>query len=42
MFFIPSCNKPEEKTGAMDVHGKAAGLVDEEHPVLGRNLELVR
>ena len=41
-FFIPSGNKLEEQVCALDVHGEVADLVDDEHPVLGENLELVR
>ena len=41
-FFIPSGNKLEEQVCALDVHGEVADLVDDKHPVLGENLELVR
>ncbi len=41
-FFIPSGNKLEEQVCALDVHGEVADLVDDKHPVLGQNLELVR
>lgn len=41
-FFIPSGNQLEEQVCALDVHGEVADLVDDEHPVLGENLELVR
>ena len=35
-------NQLEEQVCALDVHGEAADLVDDKHPVLGENLELVR
>ena len=41
-FFIPSGNKLEEQVCTLDVHGEVADLVDDEHPVLGQNLELIR
>ena len=31
--FIPSGNKLEEKISALDIHGKAADLVNDKHPV---------
>ena len=41
-FFIPSGNQLEEQVCALDVHGEVADLVDDKHPVLGQNLELIR
>ena len=35
-------NQLEEQVCALDVHGEVADLVDDKHPVLGENLELVR
>ena len=41
-FLIPSGNELEEQVCPLDVHGEVADLVDDEHPVLGENLELIR
>ncbi len=41
-FLIPSGNELEEQVCTLDVHRKIADLVDDEHPVLGQNLELIR
>ena len=41
-FLIPSGNELEEQVCTLDVHGEIADLVNDEHPVLGQNLELVR
>ena len=41
-FFIPSGNQLEEQVCALDVHGEVADLIDDEHPVLRQNLELIR
>ena len=35
-------NQLEEQVCALDVHGEVADLVDDKHPILGENLELVR
>ena len=41
-FLIPSGNELEEQVCALDVHGEVADFVNDEHPVLGQNLELIR
>ena len=41
-FLIPSGNELEEQVCTLDVHGEVADFVDDEHPVLGQNLELIR
>ena len=41
-FLIPSGNELEEQVYTLDIHGEVAGFVDDEHPVLGQNLELIR
>lgn len=39
--FIASGNELEEKVGSLDIHRKVADLVNDEHPVLGQDFELV-
>ena len=39
---IAPSNQLEEEVGALNVHGKIADLIDNEHLVLGKNFELVR
>ena len=41
-FFIPSGNQLEEQVCTLDIHREIADFVDDEHPVLGQNLELIR
>ena len=41
-FLIPSGNELEEQVCTLDVHREIADLVNDEHPVLGQNLELIR
>ena len=41
-FFIPPGNELEKQVCALDVHREIADLVNDEHPVLGQNFELVR
>ena len=41
-FLIPSGNELEEEVCALDIHREIAGFVDDEHPVLGQNLELIQ
>jgi hypothetical protein len=41
-FLIPSGNELEEQVCALDIHRKIADFVNDEHPVLGQNLELIR
>ena len=41
-FLIPSGNELEEQVCTLDVHGEVADFVNDEHPVLGQNLELIR
>ena len=41
-FLIPSGDQLEEQVCALDIHREIAGFVDDEHPVLGENLELIR
>ena len=41
-FLIPSGNELEEQVCTLDIHREIADFVDDEHPVLGQNLELVR
>ena len=36
--FIASGNELKEKIGSLDIHGKVADLINDEHPVLGENL----
>ena len=40
-FLIPPGNQLEEQVCPLNIHGKVANLVDYEHPVLGKDLELV-
>ena len=41
-FLVPPGNELKEQACTLDVHGEVADFVDDEHPVLGQNLELVR
>ena len=41
-FLIPSGNELEEQVCTLDIHREIADFVDDEHPVLGQNLELIR
>ncbi len=41
-FLIPPGNQLEEQVCALDIYREAAELVDDKHPVLGENFELVR
>ncbi len=41
-FLIPSGDELEEQIGTLDIHRKIANLINDEHPVLGQDLELVR
>ena len=41
-FLIPPGNELKEQVCAMNIHGKITDLVDDKHPVLGQNFELVR
>ena len=41
-FLIPSGNELEKEICALDIHREIADFVDDEHPVLGQDLELVR
>ena len=41
-FLIPSGNELEEQVCTLYIHREIADFVDDEHPVLGQNLELVR
>ena len=40
-FLIPSGNELKEQICALDVHGEVADFVNDEHPVLGQDSELV-
>ena len=40
-FLIPSGNELKEEVCALNIQGKAADLVNDEHSVLGQNFELV-
>ena len=39
--FIASGNELKEKIGSLNIHGKVADLVNDEHPVLGKDFEFV-
>ena len=39
---IPPGNELEEQVGSLDVHGKMADFVDDEHLAFGQDFELVR
>ena len=41
-FLIPPGNELEEQVCALGIHREIANFVDDEHPVLGQNLELIR
>ena len=41
-FLIPSGNELEEQVCTLYIHREIADFIDDEHPVLGQNLELVR
>ena len=41
-FLIPPGNQLEKEICALNIHGKIADLVNDEHFVLGKDLELVR
>ena len=41
-FLIPSGNELEKEICALDIHREIADFVNDEHPVLGQNFELVR
>ena len=41
-FLIPFGNELEKQVCALDIHREIADFVDDEHPVLGQNLELIR
>ena len=41
-FLIPFGNELTEQVCALDIHRKIADFVNDEHPVLGQNLELIR
>ena len=41
-FLIPSGNELEKEICALDIHRERADFVNDEHPVLGQNFELVR
>ena len=38
---IPPGNELKEKIGSLNIHGKVADLVNDEHPVLGKDFEFV-
>ena len=40
-FLISSGNQLEEQVCALNIHGKIANLVNDEHPVLGQDLSLL-
>ena len=40
-FFIASGNELKEEIGSLNIHGKGADLINDEHPVLGKDFELV-
>ena len=40
--FIASGNELKEKVGPLDIHGKVTDLVNDEHLVFGKDLQLVR
>ena len=41
-FLIAPGDELEEQVRALDIHGKIADFVDDEHSVLGQHLELIR
>lgn len=41
-FLIPSGNELEKEICALDIHREIADFVNDEHPILGQNFELVR
>ena len=40
-FLIPPRNELKEKIGSLNIYGEVADLVNDEHPVLGKDFELV-
>ena len=40
-FLIPSGNELEEQVCSLNIHREIADFVNDEHPVLGQNLELI-
>ena len=41
-FLVPSGNELKEQISTLDVHGEVADFINDEHPVLGQDLEFVR